>query len=112
MPELAGARVEQHPDKTSIGRIARGFTFLGYWITAEGVAGVAPSAVQNFEERKARLYEQNAPPEVNRERVELYVRRWRQWVLAGVRGVMVATFPGVVCSDCVVSTPATHHLPA
>ncbi len=82
---LRELRVEQHPDKTSIGRIERGFTFLGYWITAEGVTGVAPSAVRNFEERKARLYGQNAPPEVIRERVELYVRRWRQWVLAGVR---------------------------
>ena len=84
---LRELRVEQHPDKTSIGRIERGFTFLGYWITAEGVTGVAPSAQQNFEERKARLYEQNAPPEVIRKRVELYIRRWRQGVLAGVCGV-------------------------
>ena len=109
---LRELRVEQHPDKTSIGRIERGFTFLGYWITARGVTGVAPSAQQNFEERKARLYEQNAPPEVIRMRVELYVRRWRQWVLGGVREVMVATFPGSVCFDCVVSKPPTLHRPA
>jgi hypothetical protein len=30
---LRELRVEQHPDKTFIGRIKRGFTFLGYWIT-------------------------------------------------------------------------------
>jgi hypothetical protein len=28
--------VEQHPDKTLVGRIERGFTFLGYWITEKG----------------------------------------------------------------------------
>ena len=32
--ETLELRVEQHPDKTFIGRIERGFTFLGYWITA------------------------------------------------------------------------------
>ena len=31
--------------------------FLGLWITAQGVAGVAPATLRNFEERKARLYE-------------------------------------------------------
>jgi hypothetical protein len=29
---LRELRVEQHPDKTFIGRIKRGFTFLGYWM--------------------------------------------------------------------------------
>jgi len=55
---LQELRVEQHPDKTFIGRIERGFTFLGYWITAKGVTGVAPSAWQGFQERVVRLYEQ------------------------------------------------------
>lgn len=108
---LRELRVEQHPDKTSIGRIERGFTFLGYWITDKGVAGVAPSAVQNFEERKARLYEQNARPEVIRERVELYVRRWRQWVLGGVREVIawssVEASMREICD--VASTPVSLH---
>lgn len=84
---LAELRVEQHPDKTFIGRIARGFTFLGYWITKRGVTGVAPSAWQAFQERVARLYEQNAPQEEILRRVELYVRRWERWVLGGVRDV-------------------------
>ena len=58
---LRELRVEQHPDKTFVGWIKRGFTFLGYWITEKGVTGVAPSAWQGFQERVARLYEQNAP---------------------------------------------------
>src|ERR1017187_3243489 len=79
--------VEQHPDKTFIGRIERGFTFLGYWITEKGVTGVAPSAWEAFQERVARLYEQNAPLEEIRRGVEQYVRRWSQWVRSGVRDV-------------------------
>jgi RNA-directed DNA polymerase len=54
---LRELRVEQHPDKTFIGRIERGFTFLGYWITKLGVTGVAPATWQAFRERVARLYE-------------------------------------------------------
>jgi RNA-directed DNA polymerase len=80
-------RVEQHPDKTFIGWIKRGFTFLGYWITEKGLTGVAPSAWQGFQERVARLYEQNAPLEEIRRGVEQYVRRWQRWVMSGFRDV-------------------------
>jgi len=52
---LRELRAEQHPDKTFIGRIERGFTFLGYWITKQGVTGVAPSAWEAFRGRVARL---------------------------------------------------------
>ena len=72
---LRELRVEQHPDKTFIGRIERGFTFLGYWITKRGVTGAAPSAWKAFRKRVARLYEQNVPLEAIRRGVELYVRR-------------------------------------
>lgn len=84
---LQELRVEQYPDKTFVGRIERGFTFLGYWITEKGVTRVAPSAWQGFQERVARLYEQDAPPEEARRRIGQYVRRWRRWVLGGVREV-------------------------
>ena len=87
--------VEQHPDKTFIGRIARGFTFFGYWITEKGVTGVAPSTWEAFQERVARLYEQNAPLEDIRRGVEQYVRRWKRWVSSGVREVSKAfEWPG------------------
>ena len=84
---LRELRVEQHPDKTFVGRIERGFTFLGYWITEEGVTGVAPATWDAFQERVARLYEQNAPLEEIRQGVEQYVRRWERWVGSGVRDV-------------------------
>jgi RNA-directed DNA polymerase len=84
---LTELRVEQHPDKKFIERIERGFTFLGYWITEKGVTEVAPSTREAFQERVARLYEQNAPLAEIRRSVEQYVRRWKRWVLSGVRDV-------------------------
>jgi hypothetical protein len=57
----------------------RGFTFLGYWITEKGVTGVAPSTWEAFQERVARLYEQNAPQE------EILRRIWAiRWALEAV----------------------------
>ena len=53
---LRELRFEQNLDKTSIGRVERGFTSLGDWITEKGVKGGKPSAWKNFEERVARLY--------------------------------------------------------
>jgi len=103
---LRELRVEQHPDKTFIGRIARGFTFLGYWITEKGVTGVAPSAWEGFQERFARLYEQDAPREETLRRIGQYVRRWKRWVLSGVREVS-ASFGWPDC-EALRMTPSCH----
>jgi hypothetical protein len=99
---LRELRVEQHPDKTFIGRIARGFTFLGYWITEKGLTGVAPSTWERFQERVARLYEQNAPPEEIRQGVEQYVRRWKQWLFSGVASLVLR----VECDVCGSQVPS------
>ena len=85
---LRELRVEQHLDKTFIGRIERGFTFLGCWITKQGVTGIAPSAWEAFPGRVARLYEQDAPPEEILRRIGQYVRRWKRCsVVCGNLGV-------------------------
>ena len=76
---MADLRVEQHPDKTFIGRVARGVDFLGYWFTPEGL-GIASKSVERFAERVSQLYEQGA----GENRIEEYVRRWWQWVRSGV----------------------------
>jgi hypothetical protein len=68
---MADLRVEQHPDKTFMGRVARGFDFLGYWFTTEGL-GIASKSVESFAERVSQLYEQGA----GENRIEKYVRRW------------------------------------
>lgn len=72
-------KVEKHPDKTFIGRVGRGFDFLGYRFSPAGLT-VAPQARQRFVERTTRLYEQGA----NNHRIELYARHWQRWATTGV----------------------------
>ena len=74
-------RVRQHPDKTTIGRIARGFDFLGYRFSSAGLA-VARQTVERCAARICLLYEQGAATS----RIGDYVRRW---VRAGLRGMEV-----------------------
>ena len=55
---LAELHVEQHPDKTFIGRISRGFDFLGYAFTPAGL-DAAPQAIERCVQRVSQLYEQS-----------------------------------------------------
>jgi RNA-directed DNA polymerase len=52
-------KLGKHPDKTFIGRIERGFDFLGYRFSPRGL-GLAPQTIERFKARLARLYEQGA----------------------------------------------------
>ena len=62
---LAALGLEKHPDKTFIGRAAKGFDFLGYRLSPKGLA-VAKQTRQRFVERAVRLQERErsgrAPP--------------------------------------------------
>lgn len=77
-------RLEQHPDKTLIGRTERGFDFLGYHIEPEQLS-VANKTTERFKERIARLYEQGA----DAVSIGQYVRRWLGWINAGVFYILV-----------------------
>ena len=44
---------------------------------------IAPSTWETFQERVARLYEQNAPQEEILRRIEQYVRSWKRRVRTG-----------------------------
>ena len=67
-------QVLKHPDKTFIGRIARGFDFLGYWFSPEGLQ-VAMKTIGRMLDKISRLQEQGASVE----RIGDYVRRWVSW---------------------------------
>lgn len=54
---LNGLRLDIHPDKTFIGRIKKGFDFLGYYFF-DGVLRAAEKTVTKMKEIAARLYEQ------------------------------------------------------
>jgi hypothetical protein len=74
----------QHPDKTSIGRIGRGFDFLGYHFSSAGLS-VAKQTVANFIEKASRLYEQERWTPSGASPLEMYARRWFSWVKGGLR---------------------------
>ena len=76
---LSELKLEQHPDKTFIGRTSRGFDFLGYQFTPSGLA-VAAKTIERFTERLTRLYERGALEG----RIGDYVRHWRRWVTGGL----------------------------
>jgi RNA-directed DNA polymerase len=79
--------LEQHPDKTFIGRIEKGFDFLGYQF-GEGKLTVSARTHQNHIRRYTRLYEQKLRQCSSREDIlaclERYRRRWIQWAFAGL----------------------------
>ena len=60
------------PDKTFIGRISKGFDFLGYRFNAQGIIGIALTAINKFLNNMAALYEQGA----SAARIQLYAKRW------------------------------------
>jgi RNA-directed DNA polymerase len=77
---LAELHVEQHPDETFIGRISRGFDFLGYEFTPAGLE-VALQAIERCVERVSPLYEQA----VDLIHIGTCVRRWLRWARSGLR---------------------------
>jgi RNA-directed DNA polymerase len=82
-------RLEKHPDKTMIGRIERGFDFLGYHFSRSGLA-VAKATLATFVERATRLYERDRKEPTSPSRLGRYVRRWVGWAGRNVSFVMVA----------------------
>ena len=73
--------LEQHPDKTFIGRIERGFDFVGYQFGVDGSLSPSRRAVARLAENISRLYERGA----DKDRVGRYVENWSRWLLAGMR---------------------------
>ncbi len=75
--------LEKHPDKTFVGRVERGFEFLGYRFGPQGLGIAAPTA-RRFVERVARLYEQERGQPGGFPALREYVRRWLRWAEAGL----------------------------
>jgi hypothetical protein len=81
-------QLEKHPDKTFIGRIEKGFDFLGYQFntTDTNVTGLTISrrTLENFVTRYRRLYEQKKTAPDCEAVLGDYVRRWWRWVFAAL----------------------------
>ena len=65
--------------KTWLGRVSKGFTFLGYQISPNGIQ-VAQGSLSRMMTKLHRLYEQGA----TKKRLVDYVKRWITWAKAGV----------------------------
>jgi RNA-directed DNA polymerase len=82
--ELSARGLEKHPDKTFIGRIDKGFDYLGYRFGRAGLSLAAPT-VARFRDRAARLYEQErsgGPAALGR-----YVAHFAGWARGGLGGL-------------------------
>jgi RNA-directed DNA polymerase len=79
---LGALALAKHPDKTFIGRIKRGFDFLGYHFSPGGLR-VAKQTIANFIEKASRLYEQKRRAGSAASPLEMYVRRWFRWTRGG-----------------------------
>jgi hypothetical protein len=88
---LCSLRLQKHPDVTFVGRVGRGFDFLGYQFKSRGLA-VAEGTRARFVERCARLQEQEVAGLNGPDRLRDYVRRWERWAgadLVAVAGVNI-----------------------
>jgi hypothetical protein len=66
-----------------MGRIERGFDFLGYYF-CRGPLRHAQRTLQNHATRLHRLYEQQKTAPEGAARLDEYVTRWKRWCRAGL----------------------------
>jgi RNA-directed DNA polymerase len=88
-------KVEQAPDKTFIGRIAKGFDFLGYHFDGKQLT-VAAKTVEKHVLHYRQLYEQLSIKKATSEEMALalglYVKRWQRWAAAGLQGFKIDVY--------------------
>ena len=82
---LGALRLKKHPRKTFIGRIEKGFDFLGYHFSPQELT-LARQTIVNFLERAIRHYEQEPGEGMAPVRLGSYARRWEVWARAGLAG--------------------------
>ena len=81
---LNSLKVDVHRDKTFVGRVSRGFSFLGYQIASGGIIDIAAQTRERFLVRLSsliRLYEQGV---LSAGDIGDYLKRWYQWAYSGL----------------------------
>ena len=76
---LSSLKLKMHPDKTFIGKLAKGIDFLGYRIKRYSLT-VCMKTIKRACAKSSRLYERGA----SSTRIEKYWLNWRRWVSSGV----------------------------
>jgi len=106
---FAELKVSQHPEKTFIGRIERGFDFLGYHFSRRELA-VAKATICKSVEKASRLYEQERKRLDGPSRLGMYIRRWIAWARGGISDARLelAVSVGVdILPGCLLRSPPT-----
>ena len=84
---FAALKLAMHPNKTFIGKIEKGFDFLGYHFSRSALS-LANHTLQHFRTHLRRLYEQQqAAPDRGAVVLGEYVTRWRRWATGGLGGL-------------------------
>jgi RNA-directed DNA polymerase len=88
-------KVEQAPDKTFIGKISKGFDFLGYHFDGKQLT-VAAKTVEKHVLHYRQLYEQLRKKKATSDEMALilgwYVIRWQRWAAAGLQGIKIGVY--------------------
>jgi len=91
----------QHPDKTFIGKIEKGFDFLGYQFNSTGLVDVSPRSKNNVSNKRHQLYEQarcaSEPLAQTRQRVMVYTNRWCRWASSGLSDALACRLRRAWC---------------
>jgi hypothetical protein len=87
--------VEQAPDKTFIGKISKGWDFLGYYFDGKQLT-VAAKTVEKHVLHYRQLYEQLSNKKATSDEMALalgqYVKRWQRWVAAVLQGIKIDVY--------------------
>lgn len=91
-------KLKQHPDKTYIGKIDKGFDFLGYHFSRQPLQ-LAAITVKKHVEKLHRLYEQQSKnKKASSEELAWVlgqcVQHWLRWCTAGLQGIRLDLFDG------------------
>jgi hypothetical protein len=80
-------KVAQAPDKTFIGKISRGWDFLGYYFDGKQLT-VAAKTVEKHVVNYRQLYDQLRNKKATSDEMAIalgqYVKRWQRWAAAGL----------------------------
>jgi len=109
-------KLTKHHDKTFIGKIKKGFDFLGYHFNPKCLM-IANITWKKFVARLHRLYEQKKAAANCDALLGEYVRRWMRWASAGLTSHQKVAIPqwpkkaphvSGACRDSIILILATH----
>jgi RNA-directed DNA polymerase len=88
-------KIEQASDKTFMGKISKGWDFLGYHFDGKQLT-VAAKTVEKHVLHYRQLYEQLRKKKATSDEMALalglYVKRWQRWAAAGLQGIKIDVY--------------------